>query len=131
MRKSGGEGKHTVFLFSDTQIKDESFVEDINNLLNSGEVPNMFPMDERLQVMEQVRPRASKLGLDTPLELWAFFVSECRNRLHTVLCFSPIGKPRSDALHPVQDFYCLLLCIATPLPFKAPRLPSLRVTVRR
>jgi hypothetical protein len=32
-----------VFLFSDTQIKDESFMEDINNLLNAGEVPNMFP----------------------------------------------------------------------------------------
>ena len=31
------------------QIKDEGFVEDINNLLNSGEVPNMFPADERMQ----------------------------------------------------------------------------------
>jgi len=25
------------------QIKQEAFVEDINNLLNSGEVPNMYP----------------------------------------------------------------------------------------
>ena len=49
-RKAGGEGKPCVFLFSDTQIKDEAFVEDINNLLNAGEVPNMFPLDERMQV---------------------------------------------------------------------------------
>ena len=28
-----------MFLFSDNQIKNEGFVEDINNILNSGEVP--------------------------------------------------------------------------------------------
>ena len=50
LRRAGGEYKPTVFLFSDTQIKDEGFVEDINNILNSGEVPNMFPADERMQV---------------------------------------------------------------------------------
>ena len=50
LRRAGGEGKNTVFLFSDTQIKNEAFVEDINNLLNSGEVPNMFPSDEKMQV---------------------------------------------------------------------------------
>lgn len=38
LRRSGGEGRQSVFLFSDTQIKDEAFVEDINNILNSGEV---------------------------------------------------------------------------------------------
>jgi hypothetical protein len=39
-----------MFLFSDSQIKDEAFVEDINNILNAGEVPNMFPADEKMQV---------------------------------------------------------------------------------
>ena len=49
-----------MFLFSDTQIKDESFVEDINNLLNSGEVPNMFAQDERMGMLEAVRPAAAR-----------------------------------------------------------------------
>ena len=35
-----------VFLFSDTQIKEESFLEDINNILNSGDVPNIYAQDE-------------------------------------------------------------------------------------
>ena len=60
LRRAGGEYKPTVFLFSDTQIKDEGFVEDINNILNSGEVPNMFPADERMQVRVYVyRPLIS------------------------------------------------------------------------
>ena len=39
---AGDTGEQTVFLFTDSQIKDEGFVEDINNLLNSGEIPNLF-----------------------------------------------------------------------------------------
>lgn len=39
LKRSGADpGRPSVFLFSDTQITDEGFVEDINNLLNSGEV---------------------------------------------------------------------------------------------
>ena len=62
LKRAGGEGKHVVFLFSDTQIKDESFVEDINNLLNSGEVPNMFPQDERMQVRGRELGGAGRAG---------------------------------------------------------------------
>lgn len=36
-RTAGVDGEPLVFLFSDTQIVQEGFLEDINNMLNSGE----------------------------------------------------------------------------------------------
>ena len=60
LRMSGGENRDVVFLFSDAQIKDEAFIEDINNLLNAGEIPNAFPTDEKAQVLEMVRKDATK-----------------------------------------------------------------------
>lgn len=56
MKLSGGKNEMTVFLFTDTQIKMESFVEDINNLLNTSEVPNIFPTEEKSEIAEMVRP---------------------------------------------------------------------------
>jgi len=56
--KSGGEGKPTVFLFSDTQIKDESFVEDINMILNTADIPNLFASDEKAEIIEKMQAAA-------------------------------------------------------------------------
>lgn len=41
----------------------ESFLEDINNILNSGEVPNLFEKDELEQVLAAVRPLAKNVGI--------------------------------------------------------------------
>ena len=35
---SGLDGKHTAFVFTDSQLRHEAFLEDINSLLNTGEV---------------------------------------------------------------------------------------------
>lgn len=38
LKKAGADNMPTVFLFNDTQLKLEQFLEDINNILNTGEV---------------------------------------------------------------------------------------------
>jgi dynein heavy chain, axonemal len=43
----GGKAKPNVFLFSDTQVQDESFLEDISSILNTGEVPNLYNMEDK------------------------------------------------------------------------------------
>jgi len=93
LRLAGEQLKNTVFLFSDTQIVMESFVEDINNILNNGEVPNLFEMDERVEILEAMTNYSQSIGrvCNGPSELYSLFVEQCRTNLHLVLCFSPIG----------------------------------------
>lgn len=55
LRRSTASEQHGVFLFTDAQIKEESFLEDINNLLNAGEVPNLFATDEKQEICEKMR----------------------------------------------------------------------------
>lgn len=52
MKESGGRNKPTVFLFTEGQIKEEYFLQDIDCMLNSGEVPNIFPIDEVQEILE-------------------------------------------------------------------------------
>jgi dynein heavy chain len=40
----------------------ESFLEDINNLLNSGEIPNLYPPDERIAIIDELAPKAREVG---------------------------------------------------------------------
>ncbi len=53
--KTGAEGKQTVFLFADNQIKDESFMEDISMILNTGDVPNLYAADEKAEIIEKMQ----------------------------------------------------------------------------
>ena len=47
MFECGIDGKNIVFAMTDGMILKESFLEDINNILNTGEVPNlMLPEDK-------------------------------------------------------------------------------------
>jgi dynein heavy chain len=41
--QAGSSASPTVFLFSDSQMKHESFLEDINNVLNTGKSPYKTP----------------------------------------------------------------------------------------
>lgn len=96
LKKAAYNEEHGVFLFNDTQIKDESFLEDINNLLNAGEVPNLFALDDKNEIIEKMRQidkqrdKADQTD-GTPLALFNFFIDRVRDQLHVVLAMSPIG----------------------------------------
>ncbi|KAF3697610.1 Dynein heavy chain 2, axonemal Axonemal beta dynein heavy chain 2 Ciliary dynein heavy chain 2 [Channa argus] len=91
---TGVDNKPTVFLFSDTQITDKSFLEDINNILSSGEVPNLYKQDEFVEVCNSLSESARKdKVIETPDSLFSYLIERVRNNLHIVLCMSPVGEP--------------------------------------
>ena len=90
--QAGVDNQKTIFLFTDSQVKETSFLEDINNILSSGVVPNLFPEEEKAAIYDGVRSRAVKAGVpETGPELWSYFIRVVRHNLHIVLCMSPIG----------------------------------------
>ena len=91
--QAGVKNQNTVFLFTDTQIVVEEFLEDINNILNSGEVPNLFEPEEYEQMIIGCRPAAKEVGIAEGDRdaIFSFFINRVRNNLHVVLCMSPVG----------------------------------------
>ncbi|XP_078698147.1 dynein axonemal heavy chain 5-like [Branchiostoma floridae x Branchiostoma belcheri] len=94
-RVAGQEGKGITFVFTDNEIKDEAFLEYMNNVLASGEVSNLFARDEideitneLIGVMKKEYPRRPP----TNENLYEYFLSRVCNNLHVALCFSPVGE---------------------------------------
>ncbi|XP_026666919.1 dynein heavy chain 6, axonemal [Ceratina calcarata] len=105
----GTAAKHTTFLFTDTQIVQEEFLEDINNTLNTGEVPNLYEADELEKVIIGTRPAAKEIGIHEGNRdaIYQFFIGRVRNHLHLMICMSPIG----DAFrHRCRMFPSLVNC---------------------
>ena len=108
MIKTGVDGEDTVFLFTDTQIVDETMLEDLNNVLNTGEVANLFPQDETDKIVSDMIEVCKADGVpETRDNCLSHFVSRVRDKLHIVLCMSPVG----DALRiRCRQFPSLINC---------------------
>ena len=92
-QKTGIKNLGTVFLMSDAQVSDEHFLVLINNLLASGEIPDLFSDDEIDNIVGQVRNEVKGAGIpDTRENCWKFFIDRVRKQLKVVLCFSPVGS---------------------------------------
>lgn len=91
--KAGVKNIGMVFLLTDAQVPEEHFLVLINDLLASGEVPDLFPDDEVENIINAVRNEVKGAGLeDTRDNCWKFFIERVRRQLKVVLCFSPVGN---------------------------------------
>lgn len=86
-KQLGMDNKKVVFTFSDSDIKQEFFIEDINNILNVGEVPNLYTPDEIEEIKFEMQKHITRKQGD-PYDV---FVKRCKKNLHLLLFMSPAG----------------------------------------
>jgi len=92
MFTTGIDGKPICFLMTDTQIISETFIEDINNLLNTGEIPNLWLPEDKDKIINGVRPVVVEMKkVDTIETINQTFINRIRDNLHICLCMSPVG----------------------------------------
>ena len=119
--KSGLKNVGIMFLMTDAQVPYETFLVLINDMLASGEIPDLFPDDEMENIIGGVRNEVTSFCLkkkkifikkkekgkgknffylqvkgagilDTRENCWKFFIDRVRKQLKVVLCFSPVGS---------------------------------------
>ncbi|GMH89960.1 hypothetical protein TrVE_jg7050 [Triparma verrucosa] len=93
-KNAGHKRQPTTFLFTESEIKTEVFLETINSVLMTGEVPALFPKDEMMAMTADLRNDflAERPGQDeTPANMKAFFTDCVRDNLHVMLCMSPMN----------------------------------------
>lgn len=79
-----------TLIITDNQITNEVFLEDVNSLLNSGEIPNLWENEDKDEINREMRDVGKKLGINEGL--YNLFVQRVRDNLHIVLCLSPVGE---------------------------------------
>lgn len=123
---AGIESNPHVFLLPDTQIINEAFVEDVNNILNNGKIPNLYAQDDLSKIIEEMKDVHKSDDLIKGLEdagIMEVFEDCAKNSIHVVLAFSPIGE---DFKRRLRMFPALVNCCTIDwfLPWPADALES-------
>jgi len=87
---------HVLFLY-DNQMTSEKYLEDINNILLAGEIPNLFTVDERQEIIEHMRSLEKQLDKTLHTDgsgpaLFNLFVRRVKENVHLILAASPFGE---------------------------------------
>ncbi|KAG7383179.1 hypothetical protein PHYPSEUDO_003966 [Phytophthora pseudosyringae] len=102
----------TVFLLNDSQLTSDVFLEDINTILNGGDIPKLFTTEELERIISDVRAvlersisdtkpsQGGQCQSDTSSEVGDFTRKDCedyfymmvQNSLHFVICMNPVGE---------------------------------------
>ena len=102
MRLAGLKGRPVCFLLNESNIVSSGFLEYMNALLASGDVPGLFDGDEWPKLMSQIRESImqikSKANADKSIEfvddtieteLYKWFISQVSRYLHVVFTMNP------------------------------------------
>lgn len=93
LMQAGVDGKPTTFLFCDTQIINEQMVEDINNVLNSGDVPGLYKNEDFEGIFNVGKGECLRRNIPlNKMNMFSCYLGRVKQNIHIVLAFSPLGE---------------------------------------
>jgi dynein heavy chain len=70
----------------------------INDLLSSGEIADLFAIEDIDGIVNNIRPAVKGEGIiDSKENCWKYFIDRVKANLHMALCFSPGDSLRNRA----------------------------------
>ncbi|XP_077196785.1 dynein axonemal heavy chain 14 isoform X2 [Paroedura picta] len=108
-KQAGLEGTRTVLLINDSDIIQESFLEDLSCILNSGQVPELFQKEELDNIIVTLAPIAEKANYSNSIEdIYSLFLKRVHTNLHLVLIASSAGQTfrQHCRVYPAIVNYC-------------------------
>jgi dynein heavy chain 1 len=93
LRRVGVDGEKICFIFDESNALGSGFLEAMNALLASGEVPGLFEGDEYTALVNSFRDSQNRNGaiIDNDEELWRRFTAIVQRNLHVVFTMNPSG----------------------------------------
>eukprot|EP00457_Paulinella_chromatophora_P000017 gb/GEZN01000017.1/.p1 GENE.gb/GEZN01000017.1/~~gb/GEZN01000017.1/.p1 ORF type:complete len:4783 (-),score=794.37 gb/GEZN01000017.1/:118-14466(-) len=94
LTRAGCLGIKIAFIFDESNVLDTSFLERMNALLASGEVPGLFEGADYANLLAECKEAARKDGLqmDTEEELYRRFLYNVQYNLHVIFTMNPANE---------------------------------------
>ena len=98
MKRAGCKGEKICFIFDESNVLGPAFLERMNALLASGEVPGLFEGDEYISLLNMARENITKeiKGVDTEEEIYKAFIKGVQRNLHVVFTMNPLSPDFSN-----------------------------------
>jgi dynein heavy chain len=92
LTQAGVDNKETTFLFVDTQIINEQMLEDLNNVLNGGDVPGLYKKEDFEAIDKTGRQICIENGLAVnKMNMFGCYVKRIKRNMHMIIAMSPLG----------------------------------------
>ena len=98
MKRAGCKQEKICFIFDESNVLSTAFLERMNALLASGEVPGLFDGEDYMTLINQCKEAALREGkiIDTEDELYKHFIYNVQRNLHVVFTMNPANPDFSN-----------------------------------
>ncbi len=98
MKRSGCKGEKVCFIFDESNVLGPAFLERMNALLASGEVPGLFEGEEFMNLINTSKEFMMKENkvLDSEEEIYKSFIKGVQRNLHVVFTMNPLSPDFSN-----------------------------------